>query len=226
MRLFSGFKRIFSASQVKSMVQRLFDEMPPEADARIPYGDDPLQFGDLRLPKDAGEGPYPIVIVIHGGFWKSKYTLAHIGHLAAALTAEGVATWSIEYRKIGDEGGAWPNTMLDVGKACDHLRVIAEQYNLNTERVVVTGHSAGGHLAAWVAARHNIPEGDPLYMDDPFVVDATVPLAGVVDLHLCWKMRLSNGIVEQLIGGTPQQMPERYESASPGSLLPLGVKQR
>lgn len=198
----------------------------PEADARIAYGDDPLQFGDLRLPKDAGDGPFPIVIVIHGGFWKSKYTLDHIGHLCAALTAEGVATWSIEYRRIGDEGGAWPNTMLDVGKACDHLREIAQEYNLDLERIVVTGHSAGGHLAAWVAARHNIPEGDTLYMKDPLVVDATVPLAGVVDLNLCWRMKLSNGIVEQLMGGTPEQLPERYEAASPGALMPLGVKQR
>lgn len=226
MGIFSGFKRILGASQLKSMVQRLFDDEPPPADARIQYGDDPLQFADLRLPKDAGDGPHPIVIVIHGGFWKAKYTLDHIGHLCSALTTNGVATYSIEYRKIGDEGGAWPNTMLDVGKACDHLRTIADEYNLDIERIVVTGHSAGGHLAAWVAARHNIPEGDPLYAEDPLVVDATVPLAGVVDLNLCWKMRLSNGIVEELMGGTPLGVPERYETASPGSLLPLGVKQR
>jgi acetyl esterase/lipase len=226
MGIFSGFKRFLSAKNANSMVQRLFDVGPPAADARIAYGDDPLQFGDLRLPGESGEGPFPVVIVVHGGFWKSKYTLDHIGHLCAALAASGVATWSVEYRRIGDEGGGWPNTMLDVGKACDHLRAIADDYHLDLERIVVTGHSAGGHLAAWVAARHNIPEGDPLYAAEPLIVDACVPLAGVVDLNLCWRMKLSNGIVEQLLGGTPEQVPERYESASPGALLPLGVKQR
>lgn len=226
MGIFSGFKRLFKTSQLNTMAGRLFDGEAPPIDARIPYGDDPLQFGDLRLPEEHGDGPFPVVIVIHGGFWKSKYTLDHIGHLCAALTANGVATWSIEYRRIGDEGGAWPNTLLDVGKACDHLREIAAQYSLDLERVVVTGHSAGGHLAAWVAARHRIPEGDTLYTADPLQVDACVPLAGVVDLRLCWRMKLSNGIVEDLMGGSPEDVPERYATASPGDLLPTGITQR
>ena len=225
MGIFSGFKRLFRVAQLNSMAERLFSGMPPEADARIAYGHDPLQFGDLRLPKEQGGGPLPVVIVIHGGFWKSKYMLDHIGHLCAALTANGVATWSVEYRRIGDEGGGWPNSLLDVGMACDHLREIAGEHTLDLDRVVVAGHSAGGHLAAWVAGRHRIPEGDPLHVADPLPVAACVPLAGVVDLRLCWRMKLSNGIVEELMGGSPEDVPGRYATASPGDLLPLGVKQ-
>lgn len=225
MGIFSGYKKLFRATQLNAMARRLFDDPPPAATARIAYGDDPLQFGDLRLPKEPGAGPISTVIVIHGGFWRSKYTLDHIGLMASAITSNGMATWSVEYRRIGDEGGGWPNTLLDVGKACDHLREMAGEYNLDLDRVVVTGHSAGGHLAAWVAGRHRIPEGDPLYVADPLQVDACVPLAGVVDLRMCWRERLSNDVVLELMGGTPDEMPDRYVSASPADLLPLGVKQ-
>lgn len=205
------------------MATRIFSTEPPPADARIPYGDGSLQFGDLRLP--VGDGPHPVVVVMHGGFWRSKYTLEHIGHLCAALTAQGVATWSLEYRRIGDEGGAWPNTMLDVGRGTDHLREIAGEYRLDLGRVIVIGHSAGGHLAAWVAGRHRLPEGDELYMPSPLPLVGCVPLAGVVDLKMCWSMRLSDGVVEDLLGGSPTRVPGRYDAASPASLLPLGVKQ-
>lgn len=205
------------------MATRIFSTDPPPADARISYGPHPLNFGDLRQPE--GGGPHPVAVVIHGGFWRAKYTLEHIGHLCAALTDSGVATWNIEYRRIGDEGGAWPNTFLDVGAATDHLRQIAPQYNLDLSRVVVVGHSAGGHLVAWVAARHLIPEGDALYMPSPLPVRAAIPLAGVVDLRMCRQMKLSNNVVEELMGGAPNDVPERYATASPAELLPLGVKQ-
>ncbi|HST06471.1 MAG TPA: alpha/beta hydrolase [Chloroflexia bacterium] len=201
----------------------MFSTEPPPADARISYGDDPLQFADLRLPE--GAGPHPVVVVLHGGFWRSKYTLEHIGHLCAALTAQGVATWNIEYRRIGDEGGGWPNTMFDAGLGTDYLRKIAEEYNLDLSRVVIAGHSAGGHLAAWVAGRHRLPESDELFTSSPLPLVGCVPLAGVVDLKMCWSMRLSDGIVEGLLGGSPVDVPARYESASPAALLPLGVKQ-
>jgi acetyl esterase/lipase len=222
--LFSGFRRMVKASQLNAMADRLFSTGPPAADARIPYGLHPQQFGDLRLPKETTQTAVPVVVVIHGGFWRAKYTLDHIGHLCAALTASGVATWSLEYRKIGEEGGAWPNTMLDVGLGTDHLRELAERYDLDIDRVLVTGHSAGGHLAAWAAGRHRIPEGDPLYMENPLPVVAVVPLAGVVDLRIGYRLKLSNGVVNEFLGGSPEEMPERYATASPSEMLPLGVK--
>src|SRR5919201_1926834 len=100
---------------------------PPPADARLAYGAGELQFGDLRVP--GGVGPYPALVVIHGGFWRARYDLMHIGHLCAALTAEGVATWSVEYRRLGNPGGGWPGTFGDVAMAAGHLRAIAGQYD-------------------------------------------------------------------------------------------------
>ena len=201
----------------------IFSDPPPPADVRIFYGPDPLQFGDLSLPD--GPGPHPVVAVVHGGFWRAQYDLDHIGHACAALTARGVATWSIEYRRLGNAGGGWPGTFLDVAAAIDHLREIGPTYNLDLSRVVTFGHSAGGHLALWLAARRSIPAGDPLYTPSPLPLTAAISLAGVSDLRLGSEMRLSNGVVEELIGGSPREVPARYATTSPSEMLPLGVPQ-
>jgi acetyl esterase/lipase len=194
----------------------------PQADYRIAYGANPLQFGDLRLPPNV-EGKIPVVVNIHGGFWRNRYNLEHAGHLCAALTAMGMATWNIEYRRIGDEGGAYPGTFLDVATAIDFLPQIAAQYKLDLARVVVMGHSAGGHLAAWVAGRKRIPQTSPLFDPNPLPIKAAISLAGVVDLHQCWEMKLSNNVVEDLLGGSPETVPERYNEASPMALLPVAT---
>lgn len=221
--LLSGFRRAMKASQLNSMAKRIFDTPAPTPDARAAYGPAPEQFGDLRLPP--GDGPHPVLVMFHGGFWRAKYDLEHTGHLCAALTAHGIATWNVEYRRVGSVGGAYPNTLRDAGLAVDHLRKVAPRHNLDLDRVVLAGHSAGGHLAVWSAGRHRVPEGDPLYIPDPLPVRAAVALAGAVDLGLCWRMHLSNDAVVDLMGGTPEEVPERYAAASPGTLLPLGVKQ-
>ena len=93
----------------------------PEPLARIQYGSDPLQFGDLRLP--SGKGPHPTVVVVHGGCWRAQYSLDHIGAFSAALARSGVATWTLEYRRVGNPGGGWPGTFHDVGAGADHLRL-------------------------------------------------------------------------------------------------------
>src|SRR5437762_364288 len=122
---------------------------PPPADARLAYGGGEFQFGELRVP--GGAGPHPALVVIHGGFWRARFDLLHIGHLCAALTAGGVATWSVEYGRLGNPGGGWPGTFQDVAMAAGHLRVIASQYDLDLGRVAAIGHSAGGQLALWLA---------------------------------------------------------------------------
>jgi len=173
---------------------------PPPADARLPYGTDPNQFGDLRMPK--GKGPYPIVMNLHGGYWRAKYDLAHAGHLCAALSASGFATWNVEYRRVGNEGGAWPGTLEDVVSAYRFLPQLAKHYPLDASKVLVMGHSAGGQLALCLAA-HQI------------TISSALALAGVLDLERAYELHLSNDAVVEFLGGTPKTVPEHYEEADP-----------
>jgi acetyl esterase/lipase len=201
----------------------ILSRLPPAADERVPYGDGSLQFGDLRLP--AGSGPHPLLIVVHGGFWRARHDLSYMGFACEALRAAGIATWNVEYRRIGDEGSGWPGTFLDVAAAADAVRGIAARYPLDLARVAAMGHSAGGHLALWLAGRHRLPIESPLASPDPLPLNGAVSLAGVCDLHEAWTRRLSGGVVRDLLGGTPDEVPERYNAASPAALLPLGVRQ-
>jgi dipeptidyl aminopeptidase/acylaminoacyl peptidase len=182
---------------------------PPAADARIAYGSEPLQFGDLRLPE--GDGPHPLALVLHGGFWRATVSLIPMGHLCRALAGAGVATWNLEYRRIGDPRGAWPGTFDDVARGVEHAPRLADEHPLDLDRVVLCGHSAGGQLALWAARR--IP------------VRAAVSLGGVVDLVEASRRGLGLGAADQLMGGAPEDVPERYESGSPAARLPLGVRQ-
>jgi acetyl esterase/lipase len=193
------------------------------ADARLAYGTTRHQFGELRLP--AGAGPHAVAVVIHGGYWRARYDLEHISHLSAALAAVGVATWSLEYRRLGHRGGGWPGTFLDVAAGADYLRTLARSYPLNLGRVVAVGHSAGGHLAAWLAGRRRIAADSPLFVAEPLHLLGVAPLAGVLDLRRAWELRLSGGVVKRLVGGTPEHLPERYAAGSPAELLPLGARQ-
>lgn len=194
----------------------------PAPDARIPYGSDPLQFGDLRLPKT--QGPHPVIVIIHGGCWRSQYTIDHIGSFSDALTRDGLATWTIEYRRVGDPGGGWPGTFLDVGAGIDHLRQLREEHPLDLGRVVVVGHSAGGHLALWAGARPKLTDAT-IRGSEPLAPKGIVSLAGVDDLRRAIDDGVCDNMAAELLGGTPAEVPERYAVASPIELLPLGVPQ-
>ncbi|HEX7064752.1 MAG TPA: alpha/beta hydrolase [Bacillales bacterium] len=149
---------------------------------RISYGDNENQFGDLRLPE--GEGPYPVAIVIHGGFWRARFSLGIMARFCEELTNGGLATWNIEYRRVGQEGGGWPGTLRDAAQATDYLRRIGSDYMLDLNRVVTIGHSAGGHLALWLGGRHQLPATSPFYSGNPLPLKGAVSLAGVNDLEL------------------------------------------
>jgi acetyl esterase/lipase len=197
----------------------LFSSAPP-ADARIHYGSDPLQFGDLRLPP--GQGPHPVVIFLHGGRFHARYDLEHVGQACLALTSAGVATWNVEYRRLETPGGGWPNTFKDAGLAADFLRDLAPQYGLDLDHVVAVGHSAGGCLVLWLAGRHHIARDSELFATSPLPLSGVVALAPVSDLR-----RVARGDGRRhmldLLGGTPEESPERYAAASPTDLLPTGV---
>ncbi len=202
-------------------VQDILKLPVPPADHRIAYGNDAQQFGDLRLPK--GKDPHPVAVMLHGGVWLSQYNLDHVASFCATLTQAGVATWNLEYRRLGNPGGGWPGTFDDVARGIDHLRVVARTHPLDLERVVVVGHSAGGHLALWAGGRRRLPKDSPLSARDPLPLQGVVALAGVTDLR---KFRAGFGnLIDQLLGGTPEQVAARYPQTSPIDMLPLGIPQ-
>jgi acetyl esterase/lipase len=199
--------------------------LPP--DQRIEYGTDSSQYGELRVP--TGPGPHPVVALVHGGCFKAAYAQAsYFGQVGDALKAKGIATWNIEYRRLGQPGSGWPGTYLDVAHGVDHLRAIASQHKLDLGRVVIVGHSAGGHLAMWAAARSRVPKESPLYVANPLPVRGVVDLAGPVDMtaHVReYEGLCGDSVITTLLGGTPSTVPDRYAQASPMALLPLGVPQ-
>jgi acetyl esterase/lipase len=196
----------------------------PPADRTIAYGPAPQQVAELRLPQ--GPGPHPVVVLVHGGCWEAPWGFDHVRSLAAALTAEGWATWSLEYRRLGDPGGGWPGTFLDVARGADHLREAASSAPLDLERVAALGHSAGGHLALWLAARHRLPTTSPLRGERPLALRGVVSLAGIPDLRAGIAARVCGDAIPRLLGGDASEREARLREVSPVELLPLGVPQR
>jgi acetyl esterase/lipase len=195
----------------------------PTPTHRVAYGADPLQFGHLRLPRGAGR--HPVVVFVHGGCYLRQYTISHVGALEQALADSGYAVWSIEYRRVGDEGGGWPGTFEDVGRAADHLRVLAEQHSLDLTRVVAAGHSAGANFALWLAARSRIRAESPLRVEKPLSIHGVLGLAPAPDLAALHARGVCNNVIDKLMGGAPDSVAERYRDVSPATLLPIGVPQ-
>jgi acetyl esterase/lipase len=186
-----------------------------------PYGEADEQVGEL-WPARPG-GPHPVVVLLHGGFWRRRYRLDLMHALAADLQRRGVAVWNLEYRRVGSPGGGWPGTFEDVAAGFDVLRGLAGRYRLDLERVTAVGHSAGGHLALWLAARGRLRHGPGARA--ALLPALAVALAGVCDLYEAARRHLSNDAVVELLGGGPDERPEAYRLASPAALLPLGVPQ-
>ena len=216
------------------MTMSVLDREPPKAKLRLPYGSLPLQFGDLWIPKH--ERPpqrgWPLLVFVHGGWWQAAYDLSYGGFLCDAMRANGVAVWSIEYRRVGDAGGGWPGTLQDVAAGMNYVAKLAEAYPLDLTRVAAAGHSAGGQLAFWLAGRHHIPHTSVLAEPGPKVaLRGVVGLAGAVDLQLTIELggifSFRNGApsTRSVMGGSPEDVPERYAAADPGMLLPLSVMQ-
>jgi acetyl esterase/lipase len=191
---------------------------------RLSYGQNVHQSGELYLP--TGPGPHPVALLLHGGYWRARYGLELMRTLGQDLAGRGIAAWNIEYRRVGNPGGGWPGTFLDVAQAADTLRDLAPGHNLDLRRVVPIGHSAGGHLAFWLAARRCIPAGSSIGpRQEPLALAGAISLAGVVDLALAYRLHLSNDAVVELLGAAPDEAPARYAQASPAAMLPLGLPQ-
>ena len=212
--------RLLRAGDVDTMRVR-------EGAIRVPYDRDSLQFGDLRMPRNVRGVKVPLVVVIHGGCWFSPYaSLRNTAPLAQAITDAGVATWNVEYRRYDQPGGGWPGTFRDAADAADFVRTLAKRHPIDTTRIVVAGHSAGGHLALWLATRRTLTTESPLAGGKPLALRGVVSIAGIADLREFYsreKSTCGNAAVESLLGGAPDDVQYRLRDASPIDRLPLGI---
>ena len=192
----------------------------PHPDATISYGPAPEQKVDVWLP--AGRAPHPVVLMVHGGCWQTSIAdRTLMDWIAADLRSSGVAVWNIDYRGVDRPGGGYPGTFADAAAAADALRANAQRFHLDTRRVVAVGHSAGGHLALWLAGRPRLPAASPLRTVRPLPIAHVISLGGLPDLEAT-AASPDNGcgteVVAQLTGG-------RFADTSVPRLLPLGVPQ-
>lgn len=193
----------------------------------VAYGPAEQQNGALFLPQ--GDGPYPVIVLIHGGCWLAKLPGPELTDYAAAdLQRRGYAVWNIGYRRLGHEGGGYPGTFLDVATALDLLRTLAPEHRLDLSRVVLVGHSAGAQLALWAAARAQLPETSPLHRADPLRVRGVVSLAGILDLE---DYRANGPLacggpktIDRLVSARLREGSDVYADTSPARLLPIGVR--
>jgi acetyl esterase/lipase len=187
------------------------------------YGPADDQIADLRLPAKTDISQAPLILFLHGGFWRAEYDRTHTGSLTSALAAAGYIVCTPEFRRTGQDGGGWPGTFNDVALAVDTLPALtAATINSTPGNLVLAGHSAGGHLALWTAARPRLPATSPWHTPTR-PGQGVVALAPASDLAACHALRLDNGAADDLIGGTPTTYPDRYAQADPAALIPLGT---
>ncbi|HEV2634895.1 MAG TPA: alpha/beta hydrolase [Actinocrinis sp.] len=201
---------------------------PPDHTAT--YGPDPDQIVDIWRPRHSatdlgGTGPgAPLAVVIHGGFWRAEYDRIHSRPMADALADAGYAVAVPEYRRAGSPGGGgWPGTFDDIAAVLDAVGALAAPFGADPARTGWVGHSAGGHLALWAAARHRLPAGSPWRTDRPAAA-GVVSLAGCTSLALSHAWGEGGGAAANLLGGSPERFPERYAAADPAALLPSGAE--
>ncbi len=185
---------------MEASAEDILSKPQPHPDERVAYGTDPNQFIEVRLPHT--KGPHRVLINIHGGFWRAKYDLVHAGHLCEAFRQAGLATFNVEYRRVGNPGGGWPGTFADIRAAYRFIQQHARHFHLNPNQFVVMGHSAGGQLAFCLAAH------------EPSL-QRVISLAGVVDLKKAYALHLSKDAVSEFMGGPPDKVPEHYAEADP-----------
>ncbi|MGA4840595.1 alpha/beta hydrolase [Streptomyces sp. G45] len=218
--------------------QSAFAHPAVEPDATAAYGAHPDQVVDFYAPRGTGR-PAPLVVVLHGGAWRAPYDRAHVSPFADFLARRGFAVASVEYRRgaaspipaqggSGPVAGRWPDTLDDVAAALDALPALAREAlpAADPRRVVVTGHSAGGHLALWAAARHVLPEGSPWRRERPAPLRGVVALAPIADLRVADELGVCGGAVRQFLGAgadTGAVYEERLAHADPAALLPTGI---
>ncbi|MBO7936365.1 alpha/beta hydrolase [Streptomyces antibioticus] len=219
------------AARATAEEESAFSHPPVGPDATAPYGDHPDQVIDFYAPKtEAGPGgAAPLVVVLHGGAWRAPYDRRHVSPFADFLARRGFAVANVEYRRGPADAapavaGRWPDTFDDVAAALDAVPALVAKVlpQADARRVVVTGHSAGGHLALWAAARHVLPAGSAWRTDGPVPLRGVVALAPIADFAVAEKLDVCGGAARQLLGGE-QHFEERRPYADPALLLPTGI---
>jgi len=199
----------------------------PSPDATIAYGPDQMQKVDVWRPK--GKGPFPVVVMVHGGCWTTSIAdRSLMNWVADDLRKDGIAVWNIDYRGVDRAGGGYPGTFEDAAKATDALTANAATFSLDTRRIVAIGHSAGGHLALWLAARAKLPAASPLHSSAPLRIDHAISLGGLPDLEAT-AATPANGcgteVVAKLVGTPSAVRADVYADTSVPRLLPVGIAQ-
>ena len=198
----------------------------PQPQSTHAYGDDAAQVADLWLPE--GTGPFPVVLMIHGGCWQKAIADRTLMNYAAEdFRQRGMAVWNIEYRGVDEAGGGYPGTFLDVRAATEKLFELGPSLNLNTEQIAAFGHSAGGHLAAWVASQSNIPAASEIGPAAPFPVSAVVISGGLADLEASAPVTLESclaSIQDDLTGAPSGDRPNVFADTSVSELLPASAR--
>jgi acetyl esterase/lipase len=201
----------------------------PAATLHAQYGTAPSQFGELWLPD--GAGTHPVLLMIHGGCWRADLPgLELMAYAAEDLRQHGFAVWNVEYRRLGEPGGGYPGTFDDIADAADWLRKLADSNRLDLRNVIALGHSSGGQLALWAAARRRLPKASPLYRDNPLPIRAVISLAGIDDLSTyraqgppaCGGPR----VIDFLDGSVTRGPWDAFADTSPAEMLPIGVPQQ
>lgn len=197
----------------------------PAPTTQIAYGAAPSQYAQLFRPP--GAGPFPVVVLVHGGCWTVAFGgITQMHNVAGALAAQGIAVWNVEYRRVDEPGGGYPGTYDDMHAALDSLQQHAGQYQLDTSRIVAMGHSAGGQLVQWIAGREQLPQSSPLFRDKILPVKNILSLGGLADLrheqdlikHSCERD------MAQLAGSASSERPDIYSDTSAAELMPNGSR--
>ncbi|MCL8013918.1 S9 family peptidase [Streptomyces sp. AS02] len=232
-----------AAARAAAEEESAFSHPPVDPDAIATYGDHPDQVIDFYAPRgEAGPGgPAPLVVLLHGGAWRAPYDRRHVTPFADFLARRGFAVANVEYRRgaeaadgveaaghgterVGAVAGRWPETFDDVAAALDALPALVREVlpQADPRRTVLTGHSAGGHLALWAAARHVLPADAPWHVDRPAPLRGVVALAPIADFTVADKLDVCGGAARQLLGGA-EEFAERRPYADPALLLPTGI---
>ena len=194
----------------------------PEPDQTISYGELPQQVADVWLPD--GAGPHPVVLMVHGGCWQKAIADRTLMNYAAVdLRARGIAVWNIEYRGVDEEGGGYPGTFSDAADAAHKLLTVGTSLGLDTSRIVGFGHSAGGHLVAWLAAQENLPASSPLASAPLTPLSGIVNSGGLADIAASEPVTLKSCLAdvrEQLTGLASDTRPDVYSDTSPALMQP------